>query len=69
MDSLAETSQLMWASPSAVLQVFQAKAVRCHIITLDNLKKGKWIGRDLSTCSLDTVKLLQEDGVGAGYPL
>lgn len=63
--------ELIWASPRELLNVFQADAVGCHIITATNdvLKKLALVGRDLSAYSLDTVRMFYEDGRAAGYTL
>lgn len=63
--------ELIWASPREVLNVFQADAVHCHIITAtdDILKKLNLAGKDLDEFSLDTVKMFRNDAVSAGFTL
>jgi transaldolase len=63
--------ELIWASPRELLNVFQADAVGCHIITATNdiLKKLKLVGKDLHDYSLDTVKMFRDDAVKAGFEL
>lgn len=63
--------ELIWASPREVLNIFQADAVHCHIITAtdDILKKLDLIGKDLDEFSLDTVKMFRNDAVIAGFSL
>src|SRR5262249_47997294 len=63
--------ELLWASPRELLNIVQADAIGCHIITVtsDILKKLRGIGKDLKVFSLDTVKMFREDGLGAGYKL
>lgn len=63
--------QLIWASPRELLNIFQANSIGCHIITVTNdiLKKITQIGKDLDTCSLETVKMFYEDAKKAGYSL
>ena len=63
--------ELLWASPRELLNIFQAEAAGCDIITLipDILKKINKIGSDLSQLSLETVKMFYEDGQKAGYKL
>ncbi|MDB5292379.1 MAG: Transaldolase [Phycisphaerales bacterium] len=63
--------QLIWASPRELLNIFQADAVGCHIITVTNdvLKKLELVGKDLSDYSLETVKMFHEDATKAGYTL
>ncbi len=61
--------ELIWASPRELLNIFQADAIGCHIITVTNdiLKKIPLIGKDLDNFSLDTVKMFYEDARAAGY--
>jgi transaldolase len=63
--------ELIWASPRELLNIFQADAVGCHIITAtsDVLKKLELVGKDLSDYSLDTVRMFYEDARKAGYQL
>lgn len=63
--------ELIWASPREALNVMQADAVGCHIITAtpDILKKISMFGYDLEQFSLDTVKMFRNDAVAAGFSL
>jgi transaldolase len=63
--------ELLWASPRELLNIFQADAAGCHIITAtaDLLKKVALIGKDLSEYSLETVTMFRNDAVAAGYEL
>jgi transaldolase len=63
--------ELIWASPREVLNVLQADAIGCHIITVtaDILKKLPVLGTDLAAMSLDTVKMFHRDAVAAGFTL
>ena len=63
--------ELIWASPRELLNIFQADAVGCHIITATNdiLKKLVLVGKDLHEYSLDTVKMFYNDAQQAGYQL
>ena len=63
--------ELIWASPREVLNLFQAEAVGCHVITVvhDILAKLGNLGRDLDEYSLETVREFFRDGQGAGYKL
>ena len=63
--------ELIWASPREVLNIFQADAIGCHIITVthDLLKKLGSVGRDLEEFSLDTVRMFHRDAAHAGYRL
>lgn len=62
-------AELIWASPRELLNVFQAAAVGCHIITATNdiLNKIKQVGRNLDDYSLDTVKMFYTDAQAAGF--
>jgi transaldolase len=64
-------SELIWASPRELLNIFQADTIGCHIITVTNdiLKKLSLIGYDLNEYSLDTVKMFYNDAIVAGYKL
>jgi transaldolase len=63
--------QLIWASPREVLNIIQADAIGCHVITVthDLLRKLSNLGRDLDEFSLATVKMFHDDGQAAGYAL
>ena len=63
--------ELIWASPRELLNIFQADAIGCHIITAtsDILRKLVLIGKDLREYSLETVKMFYEDARKAGYQL
>ena len=63
--------ELIWASPRELLNIFQADAVGCHIITAthDLLHKLTLIGKDLDDYSLDTVKMFHSDAAQAGFEL
>jgi transaldolase len=63
--------ELIWASPRELLNIFQADAVGCHIITATNdiLAKLALVGKDLHEYSLDTVKMFRGDAVKAGFDL
>jgi transaldolase len=67
----ARNTELIWASPREVLNIFQADAIGCHVITVTNdiLNKLSLVGKDLTEYSLDTVKMFYEDGKAAGYSL
>lgn len=68
---LAQTplTELIWASPRELLNVFQANQIGCHIITAtsDILNKLKLVDYDLEKYSLDTVKMFYEDAKAANY--
>jgi len=64
-------AELIWASPRELLNVFQADAVGCHIITATNdiLKKLSLVGKDLDRYSLETVEMFYKDAKAAGYTI
>lgn len=70
MSALA-ASELIWASPREVLNIFQANEIGCHVITVTNdiLKKLDLVGYNLSQFSLDTVKMFYEDALAAKFSL
>ncbi len=63
--------ELIWASPRELLNIFQADAVGCHVITVthDLLKKLTGVGRDLEDYSLATVKMFFEDAAASAFSL
>jgi len=65
------SSELIWASPRELLNIFQADEIGCHVITVTNdiLKKLSLVGFDLDTYSLDTVKMFYNDALAAGFKL
>jgi transaldolase len=69
--AVAPNTELIWASPRELLNIFQADAIGCHIITVTNdiLKKLSLVGRDLGDYSLETVKMFYDDGRAAGFAL
>jgi len=64
-----QKTELIWASPRELLNIFQAEHIGCHIITVTNdiLKKLDLIGYNLGEYSLDTVKMFYNDAVAAGF--
>lgn len=65
------SAELIWASPRELLNIFQADAIGCHVITVTNdvLNKLALVGKDLGDYSLDTVKMFHRDAVSAGFTL
>jgi transaldolase len=63
--------ELIWASPREILNVVQADAIGCHVITVthDLLKKLPLLGRALEEHSLDTVRMFHRDALSAGFTL
>lgn len=65
-------AELIWASVREVLNIFQAEACGCEIVTVPHeiLHKAiKLVGMDLGDLSLDTVKMFNNDAVAAGFTL
>lgn len=64
-------TDLIWASPRELLNIFQADAMGCDIITVTNdiLKKLNQVGKDLEDFSLETVKMFRDDAVKAGFAI
>lgn len=62
-------SELIWASPRELLNIFHAASIGCHIITVTNdiLKKLAFVGKDLEEFSLETVEMFYKDAKAAGY--
>jgi transaldolase len=63
--------ELIWASPRELLNIFQADAIGCDIITVtpDLLKKLDLVGKDLDAFSLETVQMFYRDATAAGFQL
>jgi transaldolase len=68
---MAPNAELIWASPRELLNIFQADAIGCDIITVtpDILKKLPLVGRNLEAFSLETVRMFHEDARRAGLHL
>lgn len=68
---ISPNSELLWASPRELLNVIQADAIGCHIITatFPILKKLTYLGKDLSEFSLETVKMFYNDAQKSAYKL
>ena len=66
-----KNTELIWASPRELLNIFQAEAIGCHVITATNdiLRKLDLVGKDLVQYSLETVEMFYNDGLEAGYQI
>jgi transaldolase len=65
-------AELLWASVREVLNIFQAEACGCDIVTVTHeiLNKAfKLAGIGLNEMSLDTVKMFASDAKAAGFSL
>ena len=65
-------AELLWASVREVLNVFQAAACGCDIVTVPHEILRKLVtlgGKDLDELSLDTVCMFHQDAIDAGFKL
>jgi transaldolase len=64
-------TDLLWASPREVLNLFQADEAGCHIVTVtsDLLAKLGNIGKSLEDFSLETVQMFHKDASAANYTI
>lgn len=65
-------AELLWASVREVLNLLQAEACGCAIVTVPHdilAKAAKLLGTDLTALSLDTVKMFANDAAAVGYKL
>jgi transaldolase len=65
-------AELLWASVREVLNILQAEACGCAIVTVPHdilAKAAKMLGTDLTALSLDTVKMFAADATAVGYTL
>jgi len=71
LTTMAPNSELIWASPREVLNIFQADQIGCHIITVthDLLKKLPGLGKDLGQFSRETVQMFYHDAQASGFQL
>ncbi|MGB7189590.1 MAG: transaldolase [Acidobacteriaceae bacterium] len=62
-------AELLWASPRELLNLFQADAAGCHVITVppEILAKLSLIGKDLAHYSRETVGMFHRDAHAAAY--
>src|SRR5262249_20279665 len=64
-------TEILWASPRELLNLWQAEQCGCHIITAtpELLQKLNLIGKDLEEYSLETVRMFYRDAAAAGYSI
>jgi transaldolase len=65
-------AELLWASTREVLNIFEAQACGCAIVTVPHdilAKAAKLIGVGLEEMSLDTVRMFAKDATEAGFKL
>ena len=67
----APNAELIWASPREVLNIVQANAIGCDIITVthDLLGKVKVLGKGLEQFSLETVQMFRKDAQDSSYTI
>jgi len=71
MLKIESNAELLWASPREVLNVYQAEACGCDILTAtpDILKKISLQGKDLEELSRETVQMFYDDARKAGFQI
>ncbi|MBA3657573.1 MAG: transaldolase [Gemmatimonadaceae bacterium] len=64
-------TEIIWASPRELLNIFQADDAGVQVITVANdlLKKLEVVGKSLIDYSLETVRMFRDDAVKAGYEI
>ena len=64
-------AELLWASPRELLNIFQADAIGCHIITCTNdmIAKLSLVGKDLDEYSRETVQMFHRDAVASAFSI
>jgi transaldolase len=69
INASAPRAELIWASPRELLNLVQADAVGCHVITMTHslLEKLDSLGKDLDQFSLETVQMFRRDALAAAY--
>jgi transaldolase len=71
MAAVKPRTEILWASVREVLNVYQARACGCHIITSTSevIAKIDMYGKNLEDLSLETVAMFYKDALQAGYTL
>jgi transaldolase len=64
-------AESLWASTRELLNIFQAQECGADIITVTNdiLARLKYVGKDLTQFSLETVQMFRNDAVSLGYKI
>lgn len=64
-------SEIIWASPRELLNLFQANDIGCHAITIttDLINKFRLLDYSLEEYSLDTVKMFYNDALKSGFKI
>jgi transaldolase len=65
----APNARLIWASTRELLNIFQADAIGCHVITVTNdiLRKLSLIGKDLDDYLLEKVTMFYKARRADGF--
>ena len=71
MSKTRPDTEIIWASPRELLNIFQADEAGVQIITVANdiLNKLSIVGKDLDEYSLETVKMFRNDALKAGFSI
>lgn len=71
LDFAPHSAQFLWASTREPYNVIEASTIGCDIITAtpDILKKLDLLGKDLTTFSLETVRMFYDDAVKSGFTI
>jgi transaldolase len=64
-------TESLWASTRELLNIFQAQDCGVNIITVTNdiLARLKYVGKDLTQFSLETVQMFRNDAMSLGYKI
>jgi transaldolase len=64
-------AELLWASPRELLNIFQADAIGCDIITVTNdvIAKLALVGKDLAAYSRETVQMFYRDASASQFSI
>ncbi len=67
----SQNTEVLWASPRELLNIYHAENSGCHIITIasDIINKLNLIGKDLDNFSKETVKMFYSDAKKSGYKI
>ena len=70
-NSINPDAKLLWASPREIYNIFQAERSGCEIITVSHniLSKIGNLNKDLSTFSIETIKMFYDDATNSGYKI
>jgi transaldolase len=66
-----QKSEIIWASPRELLNIYQADAIGCHVITATKeiLQKSELVGKNLESYSLETVKMFRKDALESDFKI